>query len=208
MTEIIQGSAEWHAARLGKVTASRVSDVLAKTKSGWSTSRENYAVELALERITGTRQEGFTNAAMQWGTDQEPLARAAYEAKTGAIVDEVGIVDHPFIPMCAASPDGLVDKDGALEIKNPNSATHLRTLLSKKADSKYINQMMWQMACTGRKWVDFVSYDSRMPEHAKLFCVRVHRNDAVIAEMEEEVVAFLREVDAMVEQLNNMKEAA
>lgn len=208
MSAIVQGSPEWFSARLGKVTASRVSDLLAKTKSGYSTSRENYAIELALERITGARSEGFSNAAMAWGVEQEPLARAAYEATTGAMVEEVGLIDHPCIPMCAASPDGLIESDGMLEIKNPNSATHFRTLLSKRADPKYLNQIFWQLACSGRKWVDFVSYDSRMPEHAKLFVCRVHRDDALIAAMESEVIVFLGEVTAMVEQLNNMKQAA
>lgn len=205
---MIQGSDEWKKARLGKVTASRVADVLAKTKTGYSTSRQNYAIELALERITGTRVETFTNAAMQRGTEQEPIARAVYESRTGNLVEEVGIIDHPTLPMCAASPDGLVDDDGMVEIKNPNSATHLRTLLSKKADPQYLPQMYWQMACSGRKWVEFVSFDSRMPEHAKFFMVRVPRDEAVIAEIEAEVSKFLKEVDEVVQQITSYKEAA
>ena len=205
---IAQGSPEWFLQRLGKCTASRVADVIAKTKSGYSTSRENYCVELALERITGTRQESFSNDAMKWGTDNEPLARAAYEARTGAMVDEVAMLPHPTIAMAGASPDGLLDKDGMLEIKCPNQATHARTLLSKKPDGKYVTQMMWQMACAGRQWCDFVSFDPRFPEHLQLFVTRVMRDDAAIAALEAEVAKFLQEVDAMVEQLNSMRDAA
>lgn len=208
MTAIVQGSPEWFAARLGRVTASRVADVCAKTKSGYSTSRENYCVELALERLTGNRQESFTNDAMKWGTETEPLARAAYEASTGAIVDEVGMVAHPTIELTGASPDGLIDADGLLEIKCPNSATHAKTLLSKKPDGKYITQMMWQMACTGRQWCDFASFDPRFPLPLQLFVVRVARDDEKVSELESEVIDFLKEVDAMVNKLLNMKEAA
>lgn len=208
MSNVIQGSEAWFQQRLGKATASRIADILAKTKTGYSTSRENYCVELALERITGTRQEFYTNDAMKWGTETEPLARAAYEAHTGAIVDEVAMIDHPTIAMAGASPDGCLDADGLIEIKCPNSATHMKTLLSKKPDNKYITQMTWQMACTGRKWCDFVSFDPRFPEHLRLFITRIYRDEAAIQAMESEVTQFLMEVDAMVQQLNNMKEAA
>lgn len=205
---IEQGSEAWHAQRLGKATASRIADVIAKTKSGYSTSRENYCVELALERITGKRQEFFTNDAMKWGTETEPLARAAYEALTGFIVDEVAMIDHPFISMAGASPDGCIDLDGLVEIKCPNSTTHMKTMLSGKPDGKYITQMMWQMACTGRKWCDFASFDPRFPVHLQLFTKRIDRDDALIADLESSVTEFLAEVAAMVDQLNNMKQAA
>ena len=204
---IAQGSPEWFLQRLGKATASRIADVIAKTKSGYSTSRENYRVELALERITGQRQESYTNGAMQWGTDTEPLARAAYEAHTGHIVDEVPMLPHPTIAMSGASPDGLVDKDGQIEVKCPNSATHAKTLLAKKPDGKYITQMQWQMACTGRKWCDFVSFDPRFPEHLQLCVIRVERDDEMIASLEQEVTSFLAEVAQMVQQLNSMETA-
>ena len=208
MSAVIQGSDEWFALRLGKVTASRVADVIAKTKSGYSTSRENYCVELALERLTGARQESFSNAAMVWGTDNEPLARAAYEARTGAIVDEVGMISHPFIEMAGASPDGLVDAFGLVEIKCPQSATHAKTLLSKKPEGKYITQMLWQMACCDSRWCDFVSFDPRFPAHLQLFVTRIEQDRETIEALEREVVVFLSEVDQMVEKLNNMKEAA
>lgn len=205
---IEQGTPEWFAQRLGKVTASRVADVIAKTKTGYSTSRANYMTELALERITGARQEGFTNPAMQWGTETEPLARAAYEAHTGEIVDEVAMITHPTIAMSGASPDGLVGPVGLIEIKCPNSATHMETLLSGWPAGKYITQMMWQMACTGRKWCDFASFDPRFPQHLQLFVTRVMRDDVIIESLENEVIAFIEELDSMVSQLQNMKSAA
>lgn len=208
MSNVIQGSEAWFAQRLGRATASRIADIVAKTKSGYSTSRENYCVELALERITGQRQEMYSNSAMVWGTETEPLARAAYEAQTGAIVEEVAMVTHPFIAMSGASPDGCIDDDGLIEIKCPNSATHIKTMLSGKPDGKYITQMTWQMACTGRKWCDFVSFDPRFPIHLQLFVTRIERDNKAIFSMEQEVTAFLFEVDSMVQQLNNMKAAA
>jgi len=207
MSNIIQGSPAWFEQRLGRVTASRLADVIAKTKAGYSTSRENYCVELALERITGQRQESYSNDAMKWGTETEPLARAAYEAKTGAMVDEVAMIYHPAIEMAGASPDGLVD-DGLVEIKCPNSATHIKTMLSGKPDGKYITQMMWQMSCTGGKFCDFVSFDPRFPLHLQLFVKRIERDDKLILELETSVIEFLGEVSSMVDQLNNMKEAA
>lgn len=200
-----QGTEEWFAQRLGKVTASRVADVIAKTKSGYSTSRENYMTELALERLTGQRQEAFTNAAMQWGTETEPLARAAYEAKTGEIVDEVGMIAHPRIAMSGASPDGLINSHGLLEIKCPNSATHVQTLRTGKPQGKYITQMMWQMACTGRQWCDFVSYDPRMPKGLQLFLTRIERDNDLIQSIESEVELFLIELNELVNDLMQME---
>lgn len=208
MSAIVQGSEAWFAQRLGRATASRISDIIAKTKSGYSTSRENYCVELALERITGTNMASFSNDAMKWGTETEPLARAAYEARTGAIVDEVGMIPHPTIAMSGASPDGRVDPNGLLEIKCPNQATHAKNLLSKKPDGKYITQMMWQMACTGADWCDFVSFDPRFPEHLQLFVVRISRDNTLIKMLEGEVTDFLAEVANMVTELNSIKQVA
>lgn len=199
-----QRSEEWFAARLGKVTASRVADVIAKTKTGYSASRENYMAQLVVERLTNTQAESFTNAAMQWGTDQEPFARAAYEVQQNVLVDETGLVDHPTIEMAGASPDGLVGEDGLVEIKCPNTATHIDTLLTQTVPGKYITQMQFQMACTGRQWCDFVSFDPRMPTKAQLFVKRVYRDDGFIKEMESEITKFLAEVTAKVEQLNKL----
>lgn len=193
-----QGSPEWKAMRNGKATASKMADIRAKTKSGWGASRTNYAAQLVAERLTGTPAESYTNAAMQWGIEQEPHARNAYEADTGALVSEVDFIDHPSIQMAGASPDGLVGEDGLVEFKCPNTATHIETLLSGDVDEKYRLQMLWQMACTGRKWCDFVSYDPRMPPEMQLFIKRVERDDVAIAGLEKDVQQFLTEVYATV----------
>lgn len=203
---ILQGSPEWHQLRLGKVTASRVADVVAKTKSGYSASRANYAAQLIAERLTGKPGESFSNAAMQWGTDMEPEARRAYEFYRDTEVTEIAFVLHPTIGDSGASPDGLVDVDGLVEIKCPNTATHIETLVGLAAPSKYITQMQWQMACTGRKWCDFVSYDPRLPESMRFFCVRVMRDDELIASLEKEVVIFLNEVRGKVAELQRLYE--
>jgi len=196
-----QRTDEWFAARLGKVTASRISDVMAKTKSGWGASRANYMAELIVERLTGQKGDSYQNAAMIWGTNTEPLARAAYEAHRGVLVEETGFVPHPSGAMTGASPDGLVGDDGLVEIKCPNTATHIDTLMSDDAPPKYFAQMQWQMACTGRAWCDFVSFDPRMPEEMQLFVVRVERDDTWITMAEEAVQAFLSELDEMVSKL-------
>ena len=192
---IEQGTPEWFAARLGNVTASRVADVIAKTKSGYSASRENYMAQLICERMTNTVAESYSNAAMQWGTETEPLARAAYESYADVLVDQIGYVPHPVINRAGASPDGLVGVDGLLEIKCPNTATHIETLLSEKVPSKYITQMQWQMACTGRRWCDFVSFDPRLPDGLQLFVKRVDASIEYITTLEEEVEKFLIELD-------------
>jgi len=196
-----QRSTEWFNARLGKVTASRVADVIAKTKSGYSTSRENYMAQLVCERMTGTQGESFSSAAMQWGTDQEPLARAAYEAVADVLVDEVGFITHPTIVNAGASPDGLVGVDGLIEIKCPNTSTHIDTLLSDKAPNKYVPQMQWQMACTGRKWCDFVSFDPRMPEGLQIFIQRVDFDVEYVKMLEAEITGFLGELETKIEKL-------
>jgi putative phage-type endonuclease len=206
-TEIVQGSNDWFQIRMGKVTASRVADVIAKTKTGYSTSRDNYMAQLVVERLTFTKQESYTNAAMQWGTDTEPFARAAYEATQGVMVEEVGFVRHPTIEWAGASPDGLVGDDGCIEIKCPNTLTMIETLLSQKVPGKYFTQMQFQLACTGRKWCDYVVFDPRMPAKAQLFVKRVDRDDAYIAEIEAEIVKFLAEVDSQVNQLNQYIES-
>jgi len=196
-----QRTEEWFTARLGKVTASRISDVMAKTKSGWGASRANYMAELIVERLTGQKGDSYQNAAMMWGTNTEPLARAAYEAHRGVLVEETGFVPHPSGAMTGASPDGLVEADGLVEIKCPNTATHIDTLMSDDAPPKYFAQMQWQMACTGRAWCDFVSFDPRMPEEMQLFVVRVERDDTWITMAEESVQEFLSELDEKVSKL-------
>ena len=192
---------EWFAARAGKVTASRVVDLMAKTKSGYSASRENYMAQLVVERFTGGKGESFTNAAMQWGNEQEPFARAAYEAREGVFVDEVGFVPHPSIKDAGASPDGLVEGDGLVEIKCPNTATMIDVLINETVARKYYMQMQMQMACTERQWCDYVVFDPRMPENAQMFVKRVARDDAFILEMEGEITKFLEELNVKFEVL-------
>lgn len=201
-----QGSQEWLNVRKGKVTASRVADVIAKTKTGYSASRAKYAGELIVERLTDASPERYTNAAMAWGTEVEPEARAAYEFNRAEIVDQIAFVPHPSIGDSGASPDGLVGEDGLLEIKCPETHTHIETLVGATVPGKYVTQMQWQMACTGRKWCDFVSYDPRMPESMRFFCQRVHRDDDMIAELEKEVVIFLNEVRGKVMELRRRYE--
>ena len=199
-----QRSDEWFQARLGKVTASRVADVMAKTKTGYSASRDNYMAQLIVERMTGKPAESFSNAAMEWGTAQEPFARAAYEVAQSVMVEEVGFVQHPSIEQAGASPDGLVGDDGLVEIKCPNTATHIETLLSQSVPAKYLPQIQWQLACTNRQWCDFVSFDSRMPEGAQLFIKQVTIDRDYIAQMEQEVNKFLSEVDQKLSQLRSI----
>ena len=200
-----QRTEEWFAARLGKVTASRVADVIAKTKSGYSASRDNYMAQLICERLTGQQGESFSNAAMTWGTETEPLARSAFEAYADVMVEEVGFVSHPTIEQAGASPDGLVGLFGMLEIKCPNTATHIDTLLSQTVPGKYITQMQWQMRCCERQWCEFVSFDPRLPQDLQLFVKRVEFDAEYVATLEKEVIQFLAELDDKVNKLTNLK---
>ena len=199
--EIVQGSEAWFAQRLGKATASRIKDIVAKTKTGYSTSRDKYLTQLLLERLTGTVAESYSDAAMAWGNDTEPFARAAYEAQKGVMVDQVAFVNHPTIEMAGASPDGLVGDDGLVEIKCPMSHTHLESLLGG-LDDQYKVQVQWQMACTGAKWTDLCSFDPRFPAELQLVIKRFERDDAYIATLEKEVIKFLAELD---DKLNKIK---
>ena len=203
--EIVQGSDSWFQVRIGKVTASRVADVIAKTKTGYSATRDNYMAQLVCERLTGQKGDSFSNAAMQHGTETEPLARLSYEVATNVLVDEVGFVPHPSIEMAGASPDGLVGDDGLLEIKCPNTATHIETLLSQIVPGKYNTQMQFQMACTGRQWCDFVSFDNRLPAELQLFVKRVPRDEVFIRLIEAEIVQFLAELDDKINKLMKVK---
>lgn len=202
---IEQGSAEWLAIRLGKVTASRITDVLAKGKSGEAATREDYRTELVVQRLTNEPGESFTNAAMEWGTQTEPMARIAYEAHANVFVEQVAFVDHPTIEWFGCSPDGLVGETGLLEIKCPNSKTHIKYLLAGKPLAKYVPQMQCQMAVTGKEWCDFVSYDPRLPEDLQLFVVRLERDEEYIKAMEAEVEKFLGEVSEMYSKLKERK---
>jgi putative phage-type endonuclease len=205
MNDIEQRSDAWFAARLGKVTASKVSDVMAKTKTGYSATRESYMTQLVCERLSGQKAESFTNAAIQHGIDTEPLARSAYEAYADVMVEEVGFVQHPRIEMAGASPDGYVGLFGCIEIKAPQTSTHIETLLTEAIPSKYYAQMQWQMACAQRQWCDYVSFDPRIRQDLQLFVKRVEFDAPYVAILEEEVIKFLKEVDEKVNKLNNLK---
>jgi len=206
-----QRSDDWFANRCGKVTASAIYKVMAKTKTGPGADRANYMADLITERLTGACAGGFTNAAMQWGVDKEPEARAAYATLVGEAPVEIGFVQHPEIEMSGASPDGLVGFDGLIEIKCPNTATHIATLRGAPIDRTYMLQMQWQMACTERDWCDFASFDPRLPFEMQLHVRRVDRDPGLLSDVQAEVVTFLSEVDAAVAELRAtylMKEAA
>lgn len=199
-----QRTDEWFQQRLGKVTASNLHKVMAKTKTGYGADRGHYMTQLVLERITGQRAEGYTSAAIQWGIEQEQFARAAYEAYRGVLVEEVGFIPHPTIAMSGASPDGLVE-GGMVEIKCPESKTALECWLSKNpVEGKYFAQMQWQMRCADRQWCDYVVYDPRMPTKAQLFIHRVKRDDEWIGVAEQEVIKFLAELDEKVRSLKQI----
>ena len=183
------------------VTASRISDMMARTTSGWGAGRANYAADLIALRLGGQLEEGFQSAEMKRGIEVEPQARAAYEWQNDCVIEPAGFVIHPKIKLGGASPDGLVGKDGLTEIKCPMTAGHLETLLGKSVPQKYIYQIQWQLACTGRKWCDFCSYDNRLPEPMQLFVLRVPRDPVMIRELEEHVVIFLKEIDEKIREI-------
>lgn len=245
---IEQGSETWIQLRLGKVTASRIADVVATigtpaiytveprdkgkfavmregatkatkildskpqaeayaaqcSKPDYGASRWNYMAELICETLTGVPQDQYTNAAMQWGIDHEQDARDAYEFLTDANVEPASFVIHPSIELSGASPDGFVDEHGLVEIKCPLTSTHINTLLSKRIPDQYVKQMHWQMACTGRLWCDFVSFDPRLPPDLQVFLKRLERDEKAIGELEREVELFLEEMAGKIEQLKRV----
>lgn len=203
--EIVQGSPEWYAYRAGKVTASRIADLMARTQKGWSTSRKHYADKLVAERITGRPMPQRSVASLDRRLELEPEARVAYEFYSDNTVREVGFIEHPRIPNAGCSPDGLIDDDGGLELKCCDSAAHIEMLTTGVIDKGYILQCDFGMACTGRKWWDFGSYDPTMPEDLKLYVQRIYRNDERIAAIESAVIEFLAEVDQRVEKVLGLR---
>ena len=207
---IEQRSEEWFKQRLGHVTASKMSDVLAK---GSGITRDKYKMQLISERVTGQSEKSFSNGYMEWGTQQEKFACMRYECDTNCIVDAAEFYIHPTIKWLGASPDGLLrDADGLIkgliEIKCLKTENHLEFFLdeSPKIPAKYIIQMQAQMWVTGAEWCDFVSYDSRVTyEHREIFITRVNRDDKFIKEMEIEVVKFLAEVEETINKLEEVK---
>lgn len=198
---LLQRHDEWMADRVGKITASRVKDISAKPKKGKALNAET--LKLLNERLTGLVKEIPINDAMQWGIDQEPNAIASYENITGEFVVGCGLINHPTISMSGASPDGLIGKDGLLEAKCPNTETHLNTILTQQVPDEYLPQITWQMACTGRKWCDFVSYDPRLPESMQTVIIRVMRDDVDIESLENEVAACNAKLNEIIENLTN-----
>jgi putative phage-type endonuclease len=194
--DIEQGSEAWKLARLGRLTASRLADALAKTKTGWGASRANLMAELIAERLTGEPADKYVSPEMRHGTETEPQACDLYAFQTDADLETCGFIDHPSIAMSGASPDRLVGADGLLEVKCPNTATHLDTLLGRSVPGRYMTQIGWQLACTGRAWCDFVSFDPRLPAHMRLWVKRVRRDELQIPELEREARVFLGELDA------------
>jgi len=202
-----QRGPEWNAYKIGRIGASRISDIIAKTKSGYSTSRANYRAELLCERLTGIAPERYRSNHMEWGIETEAEARAAYAFYSGNNVTEVGFIDHPTIEMCGCSPDGLIGEDGGCEIKSPLTATHIDTLLGAPLPDKYMVQCQWAMACSGRAWWDWVSFDPLLPENARLFVKRIERDDRRIRELEGEVKTFAFELERLVDRVKNYGQA-
>lgn len=203
---ILQCSEDWHADRCGKVTASRVKDVDAKPKTGKALNA--LGLTILTERLTGVQEEKPTTKAMQWGIDQEPYAIAAYENETGNFVISTGLIDHPSIENCGASPDGLVGKDGQIEVKCPTPSVHLNTLLLREVPSEYLPQITLQLACTRREWCDFVSYCPLLPDHLQIVVIRIFAKDLDIAGIEMAVIKFNQTIFKALQQLEFKELAA
>lgn len=204
MTDIVQGTEEWHALRIGKITASRIADVMATIKAGEAATRADYRMQLVCERLNGKREESYTNQYMANGTEMEPFARASYEVERNVFVRQVSFYEHPVLAFCGSSPDGVVENDaelGLIEIKCPKATTHAKTMLEDKVPTKYMPQMQFQMACSGAKWVDFVSYCPEFPLDLQLFIKRVIRDDEYIKEVESKAVEFNNEVEMTIQRL-------
>lgn len=198
-----QGSAEWLALRVGKVTASRIGDVLAEIKKGEAASRKNYRAELVVETLTRLPFPQYVSKEMEWGIATEQFARAAYELHADVMVEPIGFAVHPLVARFGASPDGLVDDIGLVEIKCPNTATHLDYILAGEVPTEYQPQMLAAMCCAGREWCDFVSFDPRLPQRFQLFVKRFFRHEGRIREMELKVERFLGEVDDVLKRLES-----
>lgn len=203
LVNVQQGTASWLQARVGLITASRMGDVMAKPKRGTEelACRRNYKMELVCERLTGRAADHYVSRDMEWGTENEPFARSAYEVMAETLVDEVGLALHPIMDFSAASPDGLVGDNGAIEIKAPKTATHFEWRLAGVVPDEHQDQMMWVMACAQREWCEFISFDPRPPQGLRFFVSRLHRDEKRIAEMEYEVIAFNQEIDDMCKRL-------
>jgi YqaJ-like recombinase protein len=198
-----QGSAAWFANRSGRVTGSKMAAVMNFKNNGEeSAERANYKAQIVCEILTGQPDlDGYVSPYMKWGNEQEPFARNAYELQEGLLVDQVGFVLHPTVQRMGGSPDGLVGADGLVEFKCPKTATHICWILEGKVPEEHIPQMNFYLACTGRKWCDFASFDPRLPEPLQLLVIRLERDEEQIAFIEAHVRQFLDEVDRMISSL-------
>lgn len=204
--DVEQGSSAWHEARCGSIGATAINDIMSSGKgSSESAGRKNYRAAKVCEILTKCTSENYVNAAMQRGTDLEPMARDVYSFVKGVNVDQVGLIMHPYIDKSHASPDGLVGDDGMIEIKVPSPANHIEYLLAGVVPSIYVKQLQWQMACSGRLWNDFVSYGPELPEELQVFIVRMDRDNTMIAEMERAVVDFQKSIDKMIADLKAIR---
>lgn len=203
--QLEQGSLEWKMARLGHVSASSIAAVMSKGKdNSESATRKTYKIKLVAERLTNLPQETYKNAAMEWGNETEPFARMAYESAMNVLVDKTGFWKHETKEWVGVSPDGLVGDDGLIEIKCPNTTTHLEYIFENTVPSDYRKQIQCQLWVTNRKWCDFVSYDPRLPAKNQLFIKRCERDEKLIAVMEEEVDKFLNEVQVIINKFKGM----
>lgn len=207
--KVKQHTPEWLDLRKGRCTASMVKDALSRLKKGEkkggrTEASQDYMIDLVTERLTGFAVEHYVSAAMEWGIETEKYARAAYEVVTESDVELCGLALHDRIENFGASPDGLIGEDGLLEIKCPTTKVHLKYMLAGVVPEDYLPQVLAQLSCTGRKYVDFVSFDPRLPARHQIFIKRLERDEEQIAALEFGVIAFLAEVDAMVERLNGI----
>jgi putative phage-type endonuclease len=193
-----QNTAAWFSARTGKLTASRMADAMSFKKDGKpSEARTKYMMEVVAERLTDTVARHFVTDAMQWGKDQEQHAKDAYFQMTGNAVKPCFFFDHFDIDNFGASPDGLVDQDGLLETKCPTSSTHIKWVMSGVVPDEHKPQMIAQALCTGRKWIDFVSYDPRIASAKRILILRYTPTQEELETVEQAARKFLAEADAM-----------
>lgn len=196
ITDIEQGTDEWHQLRLGVPTASRFKDILA---GGKGITRNNYMMQLAAEIITGKREESYTNSSMQWGTETEPQARAFYEFSNGLSVTQVAFIKHDFINV-GYSPDGIIS-NGLIEIKCPKTTTQIETVLSGKMPIEHKPQVQGGLWLAEKEWLDFISFDPRIRTEKSYFEVRIFRDEEYIKTLEKEVIKFNDELMEIVDKM-------
>ena len=210
MTKRCEGrpwSKEWMQDKVGHASASRMVDVMAKLKGkGEAAARRNYRIQLVAERLTNVSQEDtYVSPRMQWGIEQEAFARSEYEIRADCMTDLVGFGLHETIEHYGASPDGLVGKNGLLELKCPDTSTHITWILEGVVPEEHQPQMFAQMDVWERDWCDFVSFDPRVPKNLQLFTIRLPRDEMRIAELRDGVIQFNAEVDALIAKLREWK---